>query len=79
MQLFRILIALAVIPLFAQDPDPAKKPPTIEAKPTAPRASPTDYISQGKAATVTVMAISHGLWRGRHSLLAIRGVALTSR
>jgi hypothetical protein len=56
MQLIRTLIALAAIPLFAQDPEPAKKPPTIEAKPTAPRASPTDYISQGKAATVTVAA-----------------------
>src|ERR1700722_1262876 len=63
MQLFRTLIALAAIPVvsytWAQDPEPAKKPPTpptVEAKPTAPRAAPTDYISQGKAATVTIAA-----------------------
>jgi hypothetical protein len=60
MQLFPTLIALVAIPLFAQDPDPAKKPPTIEAKPTAPRASPADYVSQGKAATVTIAAEFNG-------------------
>ena len=60
MQLFRTLIVLAAIPVvssvWAQDPDPAKKPPTVDARPTAPRASPADYISQGKAATVTIAA-----------------------
>ncbi len=56
MQLFRILIALAATCLLAQDPDPAKKPPTVDARSTAPRAAPTDYISQGKAATITIGA-----------------------
>ncbi len=60
MQFFRTLIALAAIPVasftWAQDQDAAKKPPTIEARPTAPRAAPTDYISQSKAGNYTIAA-----------------------
>jgi hypothetical protein len=59
MQLFRTLIAVAAIPLIAQEQEAPKKPPpppAVEARNITPRAAPTDYISQGKAATVTIAA-----------------------